>query len=411
MEEQAVWNILGWRITPYAGSIWIACAAALAVFFWQGRKLKLPARIWTAALGVALGLFCARLYYVLARLELFLDVGLENFFRTAEEDYRAWGSVNGAAFWGAVGGVALAALAAGKITREKVSAILDALAPSAALGIAISRFGEYSIGEGIGPEAPEGFQFFPLAVMNEWEEWYFALFLLEGLVGLVIFVLLLTVGAKYRSGGRARMFLILYAACQIVLEALRRDSFLRWLFVRVSQVASAVVLLGVVVFALARWLRSRGAEERRAGRLAGKILLDLVLVLVPLGAVLVLYRLLVLGQPMDVSASSLWWKLLCGGWPVTLAAMAGLCVWGLLQKRGPDGLNEKQAAMCAAAFLVPALVIVAMEFGIDKSADLPEEIGYLTEAACSACMGINAWKLAMPGRDGADSPGRGIRRA
>ena len=74
-------------------------------------------------------------------------------------------------------------------------------------------------------------------------------------VGLLILLLLLTRGRKLRDGYRARMFLILYSSSQIVLEALRRDSFLRWLFVRVSQLNAALVLLGLAVFGLLRWLR------------------------------------------------------------------------------------------------------------------------------------------------------------
>ena len=261
-----MWNILGRQMTPYAVSVWIACAAALGLFFLQGRKLKPAALILTAGLGILLGLLCARLYYVLARISTFLDIGLENFFATADEDLKGWGSAKGAAFWGAVGGVALAALLAGKITKEKVSALLDALAPSAALGIAISRFGEFSIGEGIGPGVEDpALQFFPLAVRNQWDEWYYALFMLEGLVGLIIFALLMTRGRKLKDGYRARMFLILYASCQIVLEAVRRDNFLRWLFVRVSQVASAAVLLGLIVFALIRWAK-KPRESRMSGR-------------------------------------------------------------------------------------------------------------------------------------------------
>ena len=256
MEERVMWNILGRELTPYAVTVWIAAIAALALFIVQGRKLKKTSLIWTAGLGILLGLFCARLYYVLARWELFSDIGLNHFFTTDDEELRVWGAASGAAFWGAVGGVCLAALIAGRITGEKVSAMLDALAPSAALGIAISRFAENSIGEGIGPGVEaEGLQFFPLAVMNEWEEWDYALFLLEGLVGLLILLLLLTRGRKLRDGYRARMFLILYSSSQIVLEALRRDSFLRWLFVRVSQLNAALVLLGLAVFGLLRWLR------------------------------------------------------------------------------------------------------------------------------------------------------------
>jgi len=257
-----MWTVFGKQMSPYAVTIWVAGILGLLLFLWQGRKRKPAALALTAVLGIALGLLGARLYYVLCRWDLFAEIGWNNFFTAQEEGLESWGAANGAAFWGAVGGVCLAALLAGRLTGERVSGLLDALAPSAALGIALSRFAENSIGEGIGPEVTsEAMQFFPLAVLNEWEEWNYALFLLEGLAAAVIFVLLLDGGRKLRDGYRARMFLILYSSCQIVLEAMRRDNFLRWLFVRPSQLASALVLLGLVVFGVLRWTR-RPEKER-----------------------------------------------------------------------------------------------------------------------------------------------------
>jgi len=396
-----MWNILGHPMTPYAVSIWAGCILALGLFLYEGRKLKPAALLWTAGLGILLGLLGARLYYVLARFSIFTEIGLfENFFAAADEDLKAWGAAKGAAFWGAVGGVSLGALLAGKITKERVSALLDALAPGAALGIAVSRFGEFSIGEGIGPGVEEeGLQFFPLAVQNEWGEWYYALFLLEGLVGVVIFVLLMTRGRKLTDGYRARMFLILYASCQIVLEAVRRDNFLRWLFVRVSQLASAAVLLGLVIFGLIRWARKRGSRGT-AGRLISKTLLELVKMLVPFFAVLILYWLLILGQPLVedgalVSPGALWWKLITSGWPLTILGLLGLLALLLAKRPGSETMTEKQAALRTAAFIIPAVIVIAMEFGIDKSADLPEALGYLTEAVCCCVMGTAAWQIAM----------------
>ena len=106
----------------------------------------------------------------------------------------------------------------------------------------------------------EALQFFPLAVCNEWEEWNYALFLLEGLAAVVIFLILIASRAgKRRDGDQARVFLTLYASAQIVLEAMRRDSFLRWLFVRPSQLVSAMVLLGLIVFGVIR--RSAGCPS------------------------------------------------------------------------------------------------------------------------------------------------------
>lgn len=255
-------NILGRPVSLYALSIWIGCLAGAVLFLLEGRKLKKSALVTTLIIGTVFGLFCARAYYVLARFDLFMEIGWENFFCSADEDLKAWGAASGAAFWGAAGGVCLGALLSAKLTGEKVSALLDALAPSAALAIAVSRFGEYGIGEGIGPdvEAEELF-FFPLAVVNKWDEWKFAVFMLEGVAALAIFILLMTRGRRLQEGYRARMFLILYSSAQIILEALRRDNFLRWLFVRVSQVASAVVLLGLLIFGILRWAR-KDPEKR-----------------------------------------------------------------------------------------------------------------------------------------------------
>ena len=389
-----MWNIFGRQMSPYAVSIWIACLAALAVFLWQGRakKLKPAALALCTVCGALLGLLGARAYYVLARWELFADVGFGNFFAAEDEEYRVWGAVNGAGFWGAVGGVCLAALATGKITGEKVSRLLDALAPAAALGIGISRFGEYSIGEGIGPEVDaEGLQFFPLAVMNEWEEWNYALFLLEGLVGIAIFVLILTWGRKRREGDQARMFLILYSASQIVLEAMRRDNFLRWLFVRVSQVTAALVLLGLVVFGLARWLRGR--KDCSPARLAGGILLDTCCVLAAVLAVALVNHLVFVREPMEMT-STLWWELICEG-PLPMLALLAACIVLTARSGRKHPADRKAVSFQGAMLLVGTVVIIALEFGIDKSAELSLGMGYLLEAFCSALMGLTTWLIAM----------------
>ena len=74
--------------------------------------------------------------------------------------------------------------------------------------------------------------------------------MLEGLIALIILVLLLV--SRRSGGGKARMFLILYSAAQIVCESLRRDQYLVWSFVRVSQLTAALVLAGLIAAALVR---------------------------------------------------------------------------------------------------------------------------------------------------------------
>lgn len=268
MEEQlTLLTVFGKNFSPYAVFTALGSILGLLVFVLRGRKLKSSCIVLTALLSVPLCLLGARTFYVMSRLGLFAEVGFNNFFRAQEPDYNIWGSVNGGAFWGAVAGGALAALTAGRITGCRVSVILDAMAPGAALALALSRFGEYSIGEGIGPDVSiPGLCFFPVAIVNEWEEWKYAVFMLEGIASLVIFLVLLMPRKTERSGDRARLFLLLYSSCQILLEALRRDNFLRWLFVRVSQVTAALVLLGLFAFAVLRWSRKPQKERMSINR-------------------------------------------------------------------------------------------------------------------------------------------------
>lgn len=88
---------------------------------------------------------------------------------------------------------------------------------------------------------------FPFMVYDPYyEAWGWALFVLEALIALVLFAVLLRKKTAWNGDG-ALLLLGLYASAQIVLESLRRDEFLRWGFVRVEEVASAVIVLAVLV--------------------------------------------------------------------------------------------------------------------------------------------------------------------
>ena len=237
----------------FAGWTAGAVLLGLAVFGWAGRKQNRRAVAIAAVLSLPLGLIGARLFYVLARLELFLEIGGWNWL-WPEEMFSDWGVATGFALWGAVGGTVLSAILAARLTGEKTADLLDAMAPGAALAISLYRFGEFWIGEGTGPYVEtESLCFFPLAVANEWEEWKMAIFVYEGLAALLIFLFLLIRKNRGQRGDQARWMMILYCASQIVLESLRRDSFLRWMFVRVSQLTAALVLAGMMAAAVIRW--------------------------------------------------------------------------------------------------------------------------------------------------------------
>ena len=251
------------NLTAYAR--WIAAAVlAGAAFFWAGSRKRLGrAALWTVLLAIPLGLIGARMLYVGVRIRWFLEIGMENALWPAGEEHFYWGDAQGFGLWGAAAGVALAALIAGKSTGRKAGEILDALAPAAALTIALCRFGEFLIGEGVGSYVEnEALAFFPVAVSDEWSDRY-AVFMLEGLVALIILALVCTYGKRYTCGNRARFFLILYSSAQVLLESLRKDNYLSWQFLRVSQLIAVLVLAGMMAAAELRRGKAEGAGLRR----------------------------------------------------------------------------------------------------------------------------------------------------
>jgi len=248
--KNVLFTVFGLPVTLYALGIVVAVAAGLALMYREQRRHGLHADTMEifALLALPLGLIGARLFYCLCRLPIYMEMGLGNILRLWDGGY---------ALWGAVAGVVLAALLTAKLTRQSAVKLLDALAAPSALTIALCRFAELANGEGIGMELYEPFfQRFPFAVYDtDWEVWFWAICVAEGLVALVIAGVLLS-RKRAAAGEKAKLFLILYCSSQILLESLRRDEFLRWLFVRVSQLTAVLVLGGLMFWALYRWAKT-----------------------------------------------------------------------------------------------------------------------------------------------------------
>lgn len=313
--RNVLFHIFGMPVTLYAVLLVCAFAAGLLLLCLTQRRAGLradTAEIF-ALLALPLGLCGARLFYCLARLTLYMEIGLGSIFRLWD---------GGFALWGAVGGAVVAALLTAKITRQSAVKLLDALAAPAALVIAIARFAEFASGEGIGLEVEaEFFQRFPFAVFDpEWEVWFWAIFIAEGVAALAIFVIL-QVKKFNRAGDKAKLFLVLYCSAQILLESLRRDEFLRWLFVRVSQLTAVLVLGGLMFWSLYQW-----AKADKAKRMPVK--------------------------PLIIN------------WVIFLVGV-GLCI--------------------------------AMEFAVDKSADMPVWLCYCIMAVCCCAFGATSYQLILNG--------------
>lgn len=159
----------------------------------------------------------------------------------------------GQMFYGGMLGALLALVIAGG--RDRIR-LMEAYAPAMALMIAFARIAEGCYGQGYGEywyEEPGFFCRLPFMAYDPYyEAWAWALFMAEAAIALVLAVVLAQ--KKRTFDGDGMLLLVgLYAAAQVVLESLRRDEFLRWGFVRVEELLSAVVILTVLIL---YWVRS-----------------------------------------------------------------------------------------------------------------------------------------------------------
>lgn len=265
---EGLFSLFGFPVTPYALCLAAAVTAGVILLLLRADKAERDTATVLAAVAIPSALICARLFWLLARYDFAFEVGIEGCLQLYNGGY---------ALWGAAGGVALAALITAKKYGTSVLKLTDMIAPSGALCIAVCRFAEYFTGEGIGPEVRnEALWFFPVAVCNEWEEWHYAIFMLEGITALIIMIV--TLRGRKRTGDTTRLFLIIYSAAQVLLESLRQDNCLKWLFVRVSQLTAVVVLLMLIVTAVIRRQRAHSSESRVPPRLVADIAVFFVLV-------------------------------------------------------------------------------------------------------------------------------------
>lgn len=238
--------------TPYGAGV--GAGVLLAVCLLLG--LRRHGGIYDARIDpMELALVCvpaafigARLSYCLVRFGFyFLEMGPLSVFRVFE---------GGFLLYGAAAGAMLAAALLARRRGADIAVVLDEIAAPGMLVIAVSRLCEGMTTEGVGAWIEsEWMMRFPFAVLNEYEEWQLAVFLPEALAAAMI--LLVVLRAVRGRGERIMTAALLYACCQVFFESLRMDGCLKIGFVRVSQVASAVVILIVTM------IRARRAGGRK----------------------------------------------------------------------------------------------------------------------------------------------------
>ena len=177
----------------------------------------------------------------------------------------------------ALPGCWLAAFLASRLDDRRTARLLDAFAPGAALSVAFIRLSALfnSSCRSKIPVTKAFFQHLPLAsgIPNSAGqlEYRFATFFVQFLLMLLICWLLLRFFSRrhavpMRSGARegntARMFLLYYSACELLMDSTRYDSsFMHFNgFVSMVQMISAVSILGVLVYYSIHWVRADGGR-------------------------------------------------------------------------------------------------------------------------------------------------------
>ncbi len=235
-------------------ALWFMGSLALSLglfgFMNRGKKGVLPQCLLMGVFGTVFGVVLAKLLYCLAMLNFTMMNGW----------LKSLTDVNMGTFsyYGGVGGFCLGVVLSARLSHQKPMEVLNAFAPAGILLAALARFGEGLL-DGVGIrdmlywEHPEQC-FFPLAVPNEYGEWLYAVFMLEGLLTLGVLALCL---ARF---GKQRFMRSLYYLCliQILCESLRTDSF-TWLFVRVEQLLCMLVMAAVLVIYC---VKSSGVKRR-----------------------------------------------------------------------------------------------------------------------------------------------------
>ncbi|MBR3019495.1 MAG: prolipoprotein diacylglyceryl transferase [Clostridia bacterium] len=254
----------------------VSALAGLLLMAWLGKKhgLKPGTVSWFAVLAIPLSVLFARIGYCLVSFDWLLDQGFGFFWQFNRGGYMLYGAL--------LGGVLAGALTA-KITRQPLGNILDAAAAPTALMISACRLAEPLVNLGYGYDIEEWFDPFEEKSMVAWEDpsilyrfplgeqnyygvWCFAVYLPEAVTALIIFVILLCL-KKRRPGGKALLFLLLYAGTQPFWESMRQDAVLKWGFVRASQLFSGIAVLLVLILS---W-RLLSKSQRRPALLWGSL--------------------------------------------------------------------------------------------------------------------------------------------
>ena len=160
---------------------------------------------------------------------------------------------HGLSYIGAIAGLMLGGYISEIVCKLPRHCLMDPLSSGTLLSLALSRLAEILVSTGQGGYVENAsLRFFPLAVENQWGEWYFAVFMLE-----VLFALLILWDSNRvarPAGERWQRALFLFFCSQMLCESLRAET-IKWGFVRVHQLFCAIGAAALVITWAVKGLR------------------------------------------------------------------------------------------------------------------------------------------------------------
>lgn len=218
-------------------------------------------------LGIPLGIVCARALYCVFHLS--------DFWETYENPWLMLRFFDGGlAMPGLLAGLALAAVISARLVKARPAAVLDLMCIPLGLSIALLRLGEQFTDLGVGKAVKEGALtaampwLFLQSRMGVAVEYRLNVWAYEAVAGVLIFIATLAASRWLsrrecsRQGDTALFFMALLGASQIFLESLRDDGHMLVIFLRVGQLAAALMTVITCAVLSMRYARLGGGRIR-----------------------------------------------------------------------------------------------------------------------------------------------------
>ena len=174
--------------------------------------------------------------------------------------------LGGYTLYGAVLGILAAIAVYGAVSHQNILNMTDAVVPGTLAALCVGRAAEYFTNQGLGEWIEDAaLARLPFAVeivyeLDDFSEWRVPVFMYEAIAAAVMLIVVLVLrGRRGQYPGRLTgTALTLLGTSQIFLEQLRQDDYVRFGFVRFTQIAALTLLVAVLAIRLIRAARAKG---------------------------------------------------------------------------------------------------------------------------------------------------------